>query len=311
MSKTNTKMSKSKKKSNSKTKKYDKTKICHSDNPDVIFCDKKLPITKFRVRNKIKGTRNAQCKDCEKKVADKRRYRYEDTKICYSKKPNVIFCNKELPINKFHLKSRKTRQRESRCGDCILASRDKEQIRKTRKNWYENKGGKELVKKRNEEYKPIRNEKHRNRCETDPEYKMKCLVRNRIGDCLKRNGERRTKKIEYLGMCTYDYKKWMEFQFDEHMTWENHGTYWEIDHVKPIDSFDLTKEDDIHACFNWKNTRPLEKSENNSKHNTVDREIMKQHKKTVEDFICARLCYYQEFIDDKRESYYTNDLYSL
>lgn len=292
------------KKSNSKTKKYDKTKICTGP------CKERLPLSKFRVRNKSKNLRRAECKDCEAKKESERRYVYEDTKVCYSRNPDRC-CNEELPIDEFHLKSRKTRKREATCRECRSKFRDKEQKKKTRKNWYDNKGGKEWVKNYNQEYKPIRNAKNRERCENDPGYKMGCLVRTRIYDCLKRNGERRTKKISYLGMCTYYYKKWMEFQFDEHMTWKNHGTYWEIDHVKPIDSFDLTKEDEIHACFNWKNTRPLEKSENNSKRGTVDREIIEQHKKTVEDFICARLYYHRKFVDDKRESYYTNDLYSL
>ena len=34
-------------------------------------------------------------------------------------------------------------------------------------------------------------------------------------------------------------KQWFEFQFDEKMNWENHGTYFHIDHVKPRSLFNI------------------------------------------------------------------------
>ena len=37
------------------------------------------------------------------------------------------------------------------------------------------------------------------------------------------------------------------------MNWEDI----EIDHVKPICKFDVTKDDELRKAFNWKNTQPL------------------------------------------------------
>jgi hypothetical protein len=41
------------------------------------------------------------------------------------------------------------------------------------------------------------------------------------------------------------------------MTWENYGTWWHIDRVKPCVSFDMEKDENIRQCFGWWNTCPL------------------------------------------------------
>ena len=52
------------------------------------------------------------------------------------------------------------------------------------------------------------------------------------------------------------------------MTWDNHGkkkTEWNIDEIRPVSSFDLTKEEQQKVCFNWRNRQPLWWKDNNSK----------------------------------------------
>ena len=49
------------------------------------------------------------------------------------------------------------------------------------------------------------------------------------------------------------YRKWIEFQMTPEMTWSNI----EIDHVKAICLFDLSKDEELREAFNWKNTQPL------------------------------------------------------
>jgi hypothetical protein len=61
------------------------------------------------------------------------------------------------------------------------------------------------------------------------------------------------------------------------MSWENQGTYWDIDHVIPCSHFDLSKEENKYKCFNWKNLRPLKKEENNSKNDKYLEDIIKLH----------------------------------
>ena len=44
------------------------------------------------------------------------------------------------------------------------------------------------------------------------------------------------------------------------MTWKNHGTIWEIDHIKACSNFDLTKLEEQKQCFHYTNLQPLFKT---------------------------------------------------
>ena len=48
------------------------------------------------------------------------------------------------------------------------------------------------------------------------------------------------------------------------MTDMNYGE-WEIDHIRPICSFDLTKDEDVIQCFHYTNMQPLWREENQAK----------------------------------------------
>lgn len=264
------------------------------------------PVDYFAFRNKAKGVRHVQCRTYQSRLASKRRYVYPDIKKCND-------CSKKLPIAEFFFKSKATGQREAICGVCSQARRDPEKRSATRKKWYYDGDGKKWVKKYNHNYKKRRNELHKERCKTDISYKIKCNVRTRIYGSLKANGLRRNGKIKYLGMNKYYYKKWLEYQFDENMNWNNYGSYWEIDHIVAIDSFKFTDEDDgeIYTCFDWKNTRPLEAGENARKSNIIDKDIIEKHVDVVEGFIWSMLEKTGETKDNERYSYYTEKLYDF
>lgn len=263
-------------------------------------CEIEHPISHFRFRNKNTGVRYKQCNTYQKKIQDTNVFTYPDTQICPQ-------CKIDLPIDKFHFRSKKTGKRAARCGICVRSCRDKEADKATMKEWHENKGGREWKKEYNHKYKKRRSELHKKRCKTDISYKLKCNIRTRIYGSLRASGLRRNEKIKYLGMNKYYYQKWLEYQFDENMNWDNYGSYWEIDHVLAIDSFKFTDEndDEIYTCFDWKNTRPLEAGENARKSNTIDEEIIENHKYTVMIFIEDMFDEFGENCDNDRYSYYT------
>lgn len=79
---------------------------------------------------------------------------------------------------------------------------------------------------------------------------------------------------------------WIEYQFNEIMAWDNYGIVWEIDHVVPCSSFDLTNEDNKKTCFHWTNLRPLCKRENALKSDKICHETITKHEDIVKTYIC-------------------------
>ena len=67
--------------------------------------------------------------------------------------------------------------------------------------------------------------------------------------------------INILGIDLDTYRKWIEFQMTPDMTWDNI----EIDHVKAICLFDVSKNEELTETFNWKNTQPLLKHDHRQK----------------------------------------------
>ena len=62
-------------------------------------------------------------------------------------------------------------------------------------------------------------------------------------------------------------KEHLESQFDENMTWDNYGEYWEIDHIIPQGLFNITNYTDreFQICWSLLNLRPLEWKANRSR----------------------------------------------
>jgi hypothetical protein len=76
--------------------------------------------------------------------------------------------------------------------------------------------------------------------------------------------------FKYLGCSIEEFKKYIEQQFSPEMNWENYGTYWEIDHIKPIDSFNFLIEQEVYECWNYNNLQPLTINENKRKSNKYE-----------------------------------------
>ena len=99
-----------------------------------------------------------------------------------------------------------------------------------------------------------------NRYKTDIKYRLICITRSRIRQALNRK-TKSSSTIDILGMDNNLYRKWIEFQFTPEMNWSNI----EIDHVKAICLFDLSKDEELKEAFNWKNTQPLLKKDHQLK----------------------------------------------
>jgi hypothetical protein len=100
----------------------------------------------------------------------------------------------------------------------------------------------------------------KNKYKTDPNHKIKVVLQASLSTHLHSKKEN---TIWYLGCTIEEFKKHLESQFIEGMNWENHGQFgWHIDHIKPINTFDLTDDKQLIECWHYTNLRPLWWEEN-------------------------------------------------
>ena len=112
----------------------------------------------------------------------------------------------------------------------------------------------------------------KNRRATDPNFKLRGNLRNRIKDVLSRGKYKKSAHTMELLGCTVDFfKKHLESKFVEGMTWKNYGgkNGWQIDHIMPCASFDLSKPENQKKCFHYTNLQPLSAADNRKKHTSI------------------------------------------
>ena len=78
-----------------------------------------------------------------------------------------------------------------------------------------------------------------------------------------------------IGCSTYNLRIYLESKFQPGMSWDNYGDKkgircWEIDHIKPLSKFDLSKKDELKKACHYTNLQPLWKSENRKKGNKYE-----------------------------------------
>jgi hypothetical protein len=117
------------------------------------------------------------------------------------------------------------------------------------------------VKRYNKFNKDKVNEYRRKRYKEDPCYKILCLTRGRFMKKIMKMkiagfNPKKLSTLEFLGSDLVTIKNHLESLFLPGMTWDNHGT-WQIDHILPCASFDLSKEEELKKCFYYKNLQPL------------------------------------------------------
>jgi len=101
---------------------------------------------------------------------------------------------------------------------------------------------------------------------TDPVHRIKQNVRERIRVAMLRvNREKPAKSLDILGMSGPDFMDYLlnhENNACGKFTRENYGTFWHIDHIKPLAAFNLLDDDELMAAFHYSNCQPLEADEN-------------------------------------------------
>lgn len=186
----------------------------------------------FYTSNKTK------CKIC---TNIKKKLYYQNNKEKIIEKSKFYYKNNREKILNIRKKHNKTIKKYKRSKESILKKKEYEKSKK---------------------YKEKRNFKLREKYKNDIFFKIKAILRSTLYKSIKRD-KKCDQSFNLIGCTPREFKLYMEKQFDNTMSWENHGLKtWHIDHIIPIYTFDLTKEEEQKKCFHYTNMRPLSAKEN-------------------------------------------------
>lgn len=100
-------------------------------------------------------------------------------------------------------------------------------------------------------------------------FTLKLTIRNRFRKAF-RDSIKTGSAIKNLGCTIKHLKEHLETLFYSNMTWDNYGSVWHIDHIIPLSSFDLTKEEEVSKACHYTNLQPLLAIDNLKKSNKLN-----------------------------------------
>ena len=96
---------------------------------------------------------------------------------------------------------------------------------------------------------------------------IKRICSNMIWRAIKLGYVKKQKTIQYFGCTLAELKIHLQSKFKHGMNWNNYGPVWEVDHIVPCDSFDLTDDYQVRLCNHYTNLQPMLKHLNRRKSN--------------------------------------------
>lgn len=104
-----------------------------------------------------------------------------------------------------------------------------------------------------------KNNRYNKQYYSDISFRLSVCLRSRLRQALKKNSKGGS-AVKDLG-CSVEYlKKYLESKFHSGMDWNNHGNThntWQIDHIRPLCSFDLTKREELLKACHYTNLQPI------------------------------------------------------
>lgn len=103
----------------------------------------------------------------------------------------------------------------------------------------------------------------------DDFYKISTILRASTRNFLI-NQPKKSKYTDIIGCSSEQFRKYIKSLFKEGMSFENYGNIWEIDHIIPLRSFDLTDNEQYLRAAHYSNIQPLFKCKNRTKGDKIN-----------------------------------------
>lgn len=202
-------------------------------------CKKRLPLILFNKNKSFKDGLEVRCRPCRKLDWKKNYIKYKEKHLLRASK----YAKQNIELVRYNRKK--------------YYLKNKELEYENNKKWVKNN-----ISRRRSANKNLYNLNKKN-----PYWKIKNNLRCRLYQAIK-NDYRSGSAVRDLG-CTIDYfKKYLESKFSKDMSWSNYGKgidKWNIDHIIPLSSFDLTNREQLLKACNYTNLQPLWQVDNCSK----------------------------------------------
>ena len=241
-----------------------------SDCKKCSKCGESKPLSEFGKKKRAKDGLYPSCKSCVRSYYLENKERVRERGKKYREE------------NSDKIKQRKRKYRENNKEKIDQKNKEwvkknRERVRQNKRKWEENNP--EKVKESKAKYRKNNRKKcqeavnkwRRRKYAESIDYRLTCTIRrycSHITKLMKQKKELRS--IEYLGCTIEELKAHLESQWQEGMSWDNHGLHgWHIDHIKPLDWY-IKNSDDPWQANHYTNLQPLWAEENHSKNNKIN-----------------------------------------
>jgi len=169
-----------------------------------------------------------------------------------------IKCNVEKTLDEYNVVDPKTMRRNNACKACKseynkrLEVKNKDRRRKQKEIYWEKI--KNSVKEKRALYM-------RNKRITDEQFRIANNMRTILSYLI--TGRQMTTSKDFGG-TREEIRNHLESLFYENMSWDNYGK-WEVDHIRPVSSFNQCDDSDLKTCWHYSNIQPIWKKENRQK----------------------------------------------
>jgi len=250
-----------------------------------------------------KNSENPVCKKCNYRRRKERDHKKREALIASGATMICNFCNIEKSIAMF--------AKGKKCLDCKKTWHKKHALKKRQNNKNSNEEktcklcgfvgteskfsprtykckicfNKQESNRRKNNRKDI-NERERRKYNTNIDLRFKCKIRKLTARHIHEKNVM-VDLFDILNCKSELFDKWLEFNYDEKINKSNYGSYWEVDHVVPIGTFDMKDNEQKRICYSWFNTSPLYSKMNASKCAEIDKIQLKTHIEKIHKFIMS------------------------